>query len=114
MVCGHEILLVKNTYGYKYTLPGGGIKKTESPELGLKREVKEELGIDLGSVSFLGSFVSTAEYKKDKVFAFLGQLSNKEIYIDNLEIDEAKWFQLNKLPNLGPVTMKILDLYRAQ
>ncbi|HEY4501562.1 MAG TPA: NUDIX domain-containing protein [Candidatus Paceibacterota bacterium] len=115
LVSGGEILLIKNTYGYKYTLPGGGIKKTESPEAGLKREIKEELGIDLETTRLLGSFVSTAEYKKDEVFAFAGGLSKKEVYVDNFEIDEVKWFQLDKLPSLGPVTMKVLDLYyRAQ
>ena len=81
----------------------------------MKREIKEELGIDLETTRLLGSFVSTAEYKKDEVFAFAGGLSKKEVYVDNFEIDEVKWFQLDKLPSLGPVTMKVLDLYyRAQ
>ena len=112
--CQDQILLVKPTYGYKYTLPGGGIKREESSEMGVRREVQEELGIVLGDTVYLGSFISTAEYKKDEVFAYSSELKNKEVFIDNLEIEEATWFLMSSLPTLGLVTSHILSLYKKR
>lgn len=106
-----KILLVKPTYGYKYTFPGGGIKKKESPEEGLRREIKEELGIELGEVKFLGSFVSTAEYKKDEVFAFFSELKTDELIIQKFEIEKIKWVTLAEVEKLGPVSGRIVSLY---
>ena len=108
-----KILLVKHTYGYRYTLPGGGIKKNEKPEEAVRREIREELGVTLNAVTYLGSFLSTTEYKKDTVNAFHSELKDKNVYIDNLEIDETRWFSFNDLPSLGPITTKIFDLYKS-
>ncbi|MEK7195749.1 MAG: NUDIX domain-containing protein, partial [Patescibacteria group bacterium] len=41
-----KFLVIRNTYGeMHWTLPGGGIKKGESPEQAVLREVKEEVRI---------------------------------------------------------------------
>src|SRR5260370_8437845 len=41
---------------------GGYIQEGETPEQALKREIKEELGVD-SDLTFLGSFSGTAEYE---------------------------------------------------
>ena len=41
-----EIFLVKTRHGY-WDLPGGHLKFEETPEIGLIREVKEEIGVDI-------------------------------------------------------------------
>jgi 8-oxo-dGTP diphosphatase len=35
----------------KWALPGGGLDFGEDPRTGLEREVEEEMGLDVGSVS---------------------------------------------------------------
>ncbi len=111
VVCGDEILLIKTTYGYAYSIPGGGIKKGETPEEAALRETYEEVGIRLSTVSPLPSFVTFEEFKKDTVYSFYTEVSSKEYTLDALEIDSATWYKIDKLPKVGSVTKKTLDLY---
>lgn len=107
-----EILLIKTTYGYNYSLPGGGLKKNETPESAAKREVMEEVGILLEKVTPLPSFVSHEEYKEDTVYGFYAEVTNMNYRLDSFEIDKAEWHSLDNLPKLGQVTNKIINLYR--
>lgn len=112
LIYGNEILLIKTTYGYNYTLPGGGINKGESPEHAAKREVLEEVGIELTHVYPLPYFVTHEEYKKDTVYGFYSEIKTRDYKLDLLEIDRAEWHSLDNLPKLGSVTAKIVHLYR--
>jgi NAD+ diphosphatase len=44
-------------------LPGGFLDPNETAEDGLKREIKEELNIDLGDLKYLGSYPNIYKYK---------------------------------------------------
>lgn len=112
IICGDEILLIKTTYGYSYSLPGGGIKKGEAPHDAAIRETFEEVGIRLTEVVALPPFITYEEYKQDTVYGFYAEVDSKEYVLDNLEIDLAQWHPINNLPKLGAVTKKIVDLYR--
>lgn len=112
ITCGNELLLIKTTYGYSYTLPGGGIKKNELPEDAAKREVLEEVGIQLHTIIALPSFITFEEYKQDTVYNFYSEVKTKEYVLDLFEIDTAEWFPITNLPKVGQVTGKILELYK--
>ncbi len=112
ILCNNEVLLIKTTYGYNYSLPGGGIKENESPEDAAKREVFEEVGIELGTLTPLPYFVTHKEYKEDTVFGFYGEVPSKDYILDDIEIDIAEWHPLDTLPKVGPVTAKIIELYK--
>ncbi|MES3004892.1 MAG: NUDIX domain-containing protein [Patescibacteria group bacterium] len=107
----NSILLVKHTYGYNYTFPGGGIKKDEDKLEGVKREVKEELGIQLSAIHYVGHLVSTRFYKKDNIFIYTSELFERSFTVDALEIESANWFGKNSLPKLSLTTQDIYDLY---
>lgn len=94
-----EALLVKNTYGDQrwWSFPGGGIKKGESPELAAKREVREEVGLDIGFLKEIGSFPFTKHYRNDIVHVFITEAKDKTINIDNNEILDAKWILVNDI-----------------
>ena len=48
ILSGDELLLIRHTYGHSaWTLSGGGFKKHETKEEAVKREVKEELGLNI-------------------------------------------------------------------
>ncbi len=109
----NSILLVKHTYGYNYTFPGGGIKKDEDKVEAVKREVNEELGIQLSNPHYVGHLVSTRFYKKDNIFIYTGEVNSEVFKIDNLEIESAGWFSKSNLPKLSLTTQDIYNIYQA-
>lgn len=113
LVHGGEVLLLRHTYEPGlYGLPGGGLDNGEDPLQGLRREVREELGLDLGEVRPLGVVESDAEYKRDTVHVFTAELARRDgLAPDPIEIAELRWAPLGALPALGPVTKQIFELY---
>ncbi len=111
----NEILFIRHSYGLKYNFPGGGIGKSEDPEDGVKREVREELGIDLDKVHYITSLVPDVayEYRKNTISIFTAELQTKDININNLEIADAQWLPLTNPPSLGHVAYQIFQLYKT-
>ena len=98
ILSGDELLLIRHTYGrLAWTLAGGGIKKGETKEEAVKREIKEELGLDI-TPEYRGEFTHNTEYKIDTVYCFVVTIEKVEPKIDRGEIKEAKWWNINNLP----------------
>ncbi len=96
----NRVLLVRVRYfNDKWNIPGGMVDKGESFETAAKREVKEESGLEISEVEFIGSLYSEREYKKDTVQYFIGETDNEDLVIDNQEITGAGWFALDDLPH---------------
>ena len=84
-----EILLEKHKkrtpwYGY-WILPGGKLEMGESLENCVKREIKEEVGIDVKIKRLVGVFVSK---------------ESRNLKIKEDEIKDAKWFALKEIKKL--------------
>ena len=109
-----KILLIKNTYRDSlWNLPGGGIKKKETPEDAVIREVEEETKITINNPTLIGSFVTDREYKIDNVYCFFAVIEDNKVLIDHIEVMDAKWASENKLPSKLSYQAKItLDLYK--
>ena len=98
ILSGDELLLIRHTYGHSaWTLSGGGLKKNESKEEAVKREVKEELGLDI-TPEYIGEFTHHPDYKIDTVSCFVARIEKIEPKIDHLEIKDAKWWHIDNLP----------------
>jgi len=97
-----EILLVKHTYRGGYFFPGGGLHKGETFREGMVREVKEETNLVLNenALHMIGTYQYFEEGKNDiVVFAMVNYNGNKDdLHIDPVEISNADWFKLDKLP----------------
>ena len=107
------ILLIKHTYLESWYLPGGGVKKGETIEAALRREVGEEIGAQLGSLALLGIYSSFGEYKSDHSIIFVCQDFTVTGKTDN---EIAKWgfFPLGDLPsNTSPATRRRIEEYLA-
>lgn len=86
------------------------MRKNETSEESAKREVKEEVGIELKNVSPLGRFLKTDEYKQVGIWIFKAEVPNKKLGPKSFEIEEAQWFDLDDLPsNIGSTAKKFLE-----
>jgi len=93
-----DILLVKNRFSrQKWALPGGGVKHNESYEQAAVRETLEEVGLRVYNLRYLGKANSHESYAKFSVRVFVAHASDYDIKC-NFEIMEARWFNMNYLP----------------
>jgi len=94
-----EILLVKSyKWGNKYTVPGGHIELGERSETAVKREVKEEVGLEVLPVKLLlvQEAIYPADYVKHEHYIFMDYLcrtSSPEVKLDGKEIQEYLWME---------------------
>ena len=83
-----------------WNLPGGGLEAGESPWDGVKREVKEETGLDV-DVSRLAGVYSKPD-KNEIVFSFVCNVTGGEITLND-EADQIEYFEVDGLPaNMSP------------
>lgn len=108
---GDKILLCKRKDRDYYFLPGGHIEFEEQAEVALAREMKEELGVDLGDINFIG--VSENIFRQDeKLRHELNIVFSAQVGIENTESMEGHLtFCLTPLvqvkeQNLFPITLK--------
>jgi len=92
----NKLLLIKNTYRKGWTLPGGGVKKNESPKQTAIREVYEEVGMHVSGLRNHGFFILDFD-RGGKVTVFSCKVKSSAFKIDNLEIEEAAWVDMGKL-----------------
>ena len=107
-----EYLWVRNSYGHRsITFPGGGIDKGETSEEAGKREVKEEVGLNLEEIKYVGKIVSTREGKIDNIDIYYTHSNSKDITLSEFEIEEGGWFRKDNPPKLSPTTEEIWEVY---
>jgi 8-oxo-dGTP pyrophosphatase MutT (NUDIX family) len=94
--CHHKL-----DYGL-WLLPAGKVEAGETLEQALKREIKEETGLDIVVAERLVEHVDP--YTGDKLSNFLCAPTTTEMRIDP-ELEEAKWFtvtETRKMENVHP------------
>ena len=88
-----HILLVRHTYGSQnWGLPGGRLKRNETPEEAIKREIHEEVGIRLHQVNLHGHVFYTGAYRRDTIWVFSATVPTREYALEGYEIAQAQWF----------------------
>jgi nucleoside triphosphatase len=93
-----EILLVRSyKWGTRYTVPGGHIELGERSQAAVKREIKEEVGLDVEPVKLLlvQEAVYPEGYIKHEHYIFLDYFcrttNSSEVKLDGKEIQEYVW-----------------------
>jgi 8-oxo-dGTP pyrophosphatase MutT (NUDIX family) len=91
-------LMIRNTYGHRrWTFPGGGVNRGEATEVAVRREVREEVGIDLATVYEIGAYegISKAD---DTVTCYRATVDSPWFEIDGVEVAEARWVDPDDVP----------------
>lgn len=111
-----ELLLVRHSYGRtdQYLLPGGGIHPFETPAAAAAREIREEVGVEVESLTALSIHFSRAEGKRDTVHLFTAFTAEKPV-ADGVEVEEARFFALKALPgSVSPATLRRIAEYTGE
>jgi len=89
---GRKILLQKRSLDYKkpgiWTLFGGHVEENEDVKTAAKREMKEELGIEVNDLDYFAQFV-TENGTKNRVFS-----SELKVDLSELKLTEGVGFAL--------------------
>jgi N utilization substance protein B len=100
---GHDIqiALVHDVFGY-WTLPKGHIQKDEDVTVGLVRELKKEIGVDVKITALIPQVFSDVRKGWQGIFiTYLCEMSNPNDQITiNQEASEYNWFTINQIPHL--------------
>src|SRR5438309_12002099 len=117
-----KILLAKSHKWFdKYTLPGGHIEVGESMIDAVRREVKEEVGLDVEVVEMLlvQEAIFPPEFYKKRHFIFIDfycKSKDQQVNLDHDEIQDYIWVYPGAAYNLklDSFTRKTLDRYLAR
>ena len=92
-----RVLLLKHRFrpGSGWGLPGGFMEKGEQPDAALRRELREEIGLEVEQLKLFA--VRAFKKPKQVEIVFMGQAigSTDEL---SFEIQEAVWFLPGELP----------------
>lgn len=93
-----QVLLLKHTFrpGSGWGLPGGFLQAGEQPELALRRELQEEVGLRLEDVELYTVRVFKRPNQLEIVFR---SNTGGEAKSRSMEITKIGWFSLESLPD---------------
>ena len=92
-----RVLLLQHVFrtGSGWGIPGGFIAVAEQPEVALRRELREEVGLELDHIEF--AFVRTLRRPQHIEIVFRCRAQG-EARPCSLEVKNAAWFPLDGLP----------------
>lgn len=112
---GGDVLLLRHSYGPAvWSLPGGGLGRGEAPEAAARREVREELGVDLARIECVGMLEEVLSGSPHTAYIFTG-MCDRQPQPDRREVIEARFFPSHSLPEpLGRTTRTRIAAWRAR
>jgi lipopolysaccharide/colanic/teichoic acid biosynthesis glycosyltransferase/ADP-ribose pyrophosphatase YjhB (NUDIX family) len=105
-----RLLLVKPRYRLDWGLPGGFMRRGEQPSEAVKRELREEIGLDLEPGSPVASYVQSRRPHIEYLFSIV--LSPEQaalVAATSLELGIIRWFDRTESPPLQPEAAEALE-----
>ncbi len=103
---GERVLLARKSIWApgRYALIAGFVDNGESLEGAVAREVKEEVGVDVKDIQYVGS--QNWPFPSQLMVGFVAEYAGGEIAVDKEELEDARWFPRDALP-VGPARHSI-------
>jgi mutator protein MutT len=114
----NRILLTQRADNGAWSIPGGSMEPGETLEEVARRETEEEVGLRVGEMDFFGVFSGPELYYEypngDQVYNVTVVYISRQVP-GRLRMDEesiqAKYYPLNKLPEISPPLRPVFDAY---
>lgn len=110
-----DVLLLRHSYGPNvWGLPGGGLGRGEDPEAAALREVHEELGLRLSSITHVAVIEEVISGAPHTAHLFAA-VCDQQPRPDQREIIAARFFPSHSLPEpLGRTTRTRIDAWKGR
>jgi 8-oxo-dGTP pyrophosphatase MutT (NUDIX family) len=110
-----RLLMVRHSYGSgAWLLPGGGMKRGESPEDAARREIAEELGCRIESVRVIETIAEVISGAPHTAHLVAARTLDRP-RPDGREVIEARFFPSHSLPEpQTPLTRTRIAAWRAR
>jgi NAD+ diphosphatase len=107
-----KLLLAHNTRmpSRRYSVIAGFVEPGESLEQTVRREIMEEVGIEVQDVRYFGS--QPWPFPCSLMLGFTARWKNGDLCPDGVELDDAGWFAPNEFPDIPPalsISRKLID-----
>jgi NAD+ diphosphatase len=111
---GDELLLARNVRfpPGRFSAVAGFVEPGESLEQAARREVREEVGVELADLRYFGS--QPWPFGRSLMVGFVAEHAGGDIHVDGGEIVEAAWFRADRLPDLPPpvsIARRLIDAF---
>lgn len=109
---GDEILLLRHRNRNQNTFAclAGFIEVGETAEQAVRREIREEVGLEVKNLRYVGS--QGWPFPDQLMLAFTAEYESGEIKLQADEISEAKWFKRDELPDIparGSIAWRLIN-----
>lgn len=111
---GEEILMARGAHyrlGF-YSVLAGFVEPGETLETAVRREIREEVGIEVKNVTYFGS--QPWPFPNSLMIAFTAEYASGELVLEEEEIEDAKWCTSETMPHIPPpmsISRALIDDY---
>jgi NAD+ diphosphatase len=111
---GDRVLLTRKSFWSKgrYGLVAGFVDIGESLEAAARREIREEVGVEVRDLQYVAS--QYWPFPSQLMVGFVATYAGGEVRLDHTELEDARWFSVTDLPDLPgrhSIARFILDHY---